>query len=201
MIIERSFDQGSDEWHKALIGNLGATGLKKIITSKGVPSKSREKYLWELAEEHISGKKIPLYPTYWMKRGLELEPEARHVFVWSTGIEIEEVAMIYSDNKTHHVSPDGINEKEQVGLEIKCLSLAVFDAYREANKLPTEFILQLQMSLAVSCFDYWYFFLYYPGLEPMTLKIERDESLIKIIKAEINIFIRDLNNLIERLKK
>jgi hypothetical protein len=31
-------------------------------------------------------------------------------------------------------------------------------------------------------------------------RVERDENLIKIIKAEVRIFLRDLNNLINELK-
>jgi len=202
IVIERSFAQGSPEWHSALLGNMGATGLKKIITSKGERSESREKYLWELAEEHLSGERVSNFQTYWTKRGLRLEPEAREVFEGITGYKVEEVAMIYPDEKKEtHISPDGIMEDIKKGLEIKCLSLEVFDKYKSKGVLPTEFRLQIQGSLAVTSWDSWYFFLYYPELTPMLLEIERDEPFIKLIKAETNIFLRDLKTLIERLKK
>lgn len=202
IVIEKSFKQGSPEWDNARLGNMGATGLKRIITSKGERSESREKYMWELAEEQISGERIDNFQTYWTKRGLRLEPEARGVFEDITGLSVETVAMIYpDDNKTHHISPDGIMEYIKKGLEIKCLSLAVFDKYKEAGVLPTEFKLQIQGSLAVTGWKSWFFFLYYPELAPMLLEIKRDEPFIKIIKAETNIFLRDLKTLVERLKK
>ena len=201
-IIERDFKKGSKEWDVACTGNMGATGLKKIITSKGERSKSREKYMWELAEEKISGEKIDNFQTYWTKRGLRLEPEARTVFEGITGYKVEEVAMIYPDEKKEsHISPDGIIENIKKGLEIKCLSLEVFDKYKSRGVLPTEFKLQIQGSLAVTGWDSWYFFLYYPELAPMLLEIERDEPFIKLIKAETNIFIRELNELVDRLRK
>ncbi|MCK5017408.1 MAG: YqaJ viral recombinase family protein [Candidatus Peribacteraceae bacterium] len=202
IVIERSFIQGSDAWMDARLGNMGATGLKKIITSKGERSKSREKYMWELAEECISGERVDSFQTYWTKRGLRLEPEARKVFNGIMGVEAEEVAMIYPDEKKeYHISPDGILEDQKKGVEIKCLSLEVFDKYKSKGVLPTEFKLQIQGSLSVTGWDSWYWFLYYPELTPMLLEIERDENFIKIIKAETNIFIRELNQLIERLKK
>lgn len=202
IVIERDFEQGSQEWHDARLGNMGATGLKKIITSEGDRSESREKYMWELAEEVISGQKVSNFQTYWTKRGLELEPEARQVFEGITGLEVEEVAMIYPNNKKEcHISPDGIMEDLKKGLEIKCLSLEVFSKYRDADKLPTEFKLQIQDSLAVTGWDSWFFFLYYPELSPMLLEIKRDEEFIKLIKVEKIMFLRELNKLIERLRK
>ncbi len=202
MIIERAFEQGSPEWHQALIGNMGATSLKKIITSKGERSKTRGKYMWELAEELISGERVPGFQTYWTKRGLILEPEARTVFEGIMGFKVEEVAMIYPNEKKEcHISPDGIMEDQRKGLEIKCLSLEVFDKYKNKGVLPTEFKLQIQDSLAVTGWDSWYFMLYYPELTPMIIEIERDEEFIKLIKAEKTIFLRELNTLTERLRK
>jgi len=201
IVIERNFIQGSDDWNSARLGNMGATGLKKIITSKGDRSKSREKYMWELAEEQISGERVDSFSTYWTKRGQRLEPEARGVFEDYTGLKAEEVAMVYPDEKKEtHISPDGIMEDIKKGLEIKCLNLEVFDRLKIKGVLPTEFKLQIQSSLAVTGWESWFFFLYYPGLTPMLLEIERDEDLIKIIKAETNIFVRELNQLVERLK-
>jgi putative phage-type endonuclease len=202
MIIENSFEQGSDEWHAARKKSIGGTGISKIITSKGDRSKQRSDYLYEKASQILTGKSKPLFKTYEMQWGTDHEPEARDLFSLIKNTTVLECAMIWSDeSKTNHVSPDGyFIIDEESGLEIKCPMLKNHVKYLENGKLPTAYILQVQSSLALTGWKSWWFMSYFPDVKPFILKVERDESLIKIIKAEVKIFLRDLNNLIKELK-
>ena len=199
MIIENSFEQGDEKWHSARMLSIGGTGTSKLITSKGVRSKSREDYLYSKASQRLTGKSKSIFQTYEMAWGHEHEPDARDIFSITKGIEVKTCAMIFADeNRDWHISPDGYMEDS--GLEIKCPQLKAYDKYVSGGVLPTEHILQVQSSLALTGFSHWWYMVYFPGLVPMILKIERDEDLIKIIKAEINIFNRDLQKLIAKLK-
>jgi len=201
IVIETGFKQHDPEWYAAMVANIGATGVKSIVTSSGKRSESREKYLWTMAEESLTGVKRPFYPTYDMKVGTAREPEARSVFEGFIGETVGQCAMIYPDEKKlWHISPDLIMPWRKEGGEIKCRSLIVFEKHKKKGVLPTEDKLQIQTSLACTQWDAWWYISYFPGLAPMILRIERDESLIKIIRAEIRIFLRDLTELLTELK-
>jgi len=202
MIIETGFKQHDTEWYEARLSSIGATGISKIITSKGVRSKSRSDYLYEKASQLLTGQSKPLFQTYEMKWGNDYEPEARELFSLLKDTEIEECAMIWNNEaKSWHVSPDGYGSFEKTfGLEIKCPMLKTHDGYLESGTLPTAYKLQVQSSLALTGWESWYFMSYFPGVTPLIIEVKRDEELIKIIKAEVKIFLRDLNTLIERLK-
>lgn len=201
MIIETSFEQGSDKWHDARLRSIGGTGIAKLITTKGERSKSREDYLTEKASQAITGKRKKIFQTYEMEWGHTYEPDSRDVFELVNGIKLDQCAMIFFDEtKSWHISPDGVNLDKKIGFETKSPQLKEFIATKKGNKLPTKHILQVQTSLALTGFDTWYFQSYFPELKPFTIKVARDEALIKIIKAEVKIFLRDLNNLIKELK-
>lgn len=201
MIIETGFNQGDPLWHKARMQSVGGTGTSKIITTKGVRSKSRKDYLLEKASQRITGKSKPLFETYEMRWGDFYEPKARSLFEFVMEIELSQCAMIFADGKKDsHISPDGINLDKEIGFETKCPQLKEFEATVDGNKLPTKHILQIQSSLALTGWEKWYFMSYFPGLKSFIIPVSRDEELIKIIKAEINIFNRDLEKLIIKLK-
>lgn len=202
MIIEQSFGQGTPKWEDARLDSIGGTGLKSIITnSTGERSKSRDNYLEEKAGNIISRDTKPFFQTWEMKWGHKYEPEARKNFEFIKDLYVDTCAMIFFDeSKTWHVSPDFFNRELRFGGEIKCPQLKEFRKTKKNNKLPTKHILQCQAGLALTGFDGWWFMSYFPGLEPFIVWVERDEDLIKIIKAEVRIFLRDLNNLIKELK-
>jgi len=202
VIIETGFEQGSEEWHKARLGSVGGTGISNIITSTGVISKSRETYLYELASQKITGKAKPLFTTYEMQWGLDHEPEARELFSFLKEVEVSQCAMIWAnENKNNHISPDGFfAEQDEQGLEIKCPQLKTHAEYLSGGVLPTKYKLQVQSSLALTGWPVWWFMSFFPGVTPFIIPVERDEQLIRIIKAEIAIFLEDLTALITKLK-
>ena len=73
-------EQRSPEWFEAICGNVGASSVDKIITTKGEPSKQRTEYMMTLAAERITGKQEVGYLTQAMVNGIEREKEARMLF-------------------------------------------------------------------------------------------------------------------------
>jgi len=192
-------DQGTPEWMALRVGSPGASGMDKIISSTGKVSTQRQKYLYQMAGEIITGEKAESYQNAHMARGIELEPEAREMFEFVHG-PVEQCAVIYQDERRFwHVSPDGIMPEQRAGLEIKCPSLPVHVEYLDKGKLPTAYKIQVQASMMVTGWQAWWFVSYYPGMKPLILKIERDEDLIQKIQDAVEKFCEDLKKLVGKI--
>ena len=201
MEIIRNCSQGSPEWFSLRVGSVGASSISKIITSTGKKSTQRQGYLYTLAGEILTGKKTESYSNQYMQDGIDREPQTRMEFQLETMKQVEEVALIFPDGRPGwHCSPDGILVGEEAGLELKSVIPATQVKYLDKGVLPTEYRLQCQMSLFVTGWDLWYFCSFCPGLKPLIVNVERDEKLIEIIKEDLNLFISDLNKLVDRLR-
>ena len=201
MIIEKSFEQGSPEWHNARVANPGVSNLSKIITSTGKPSTQRKTYLHQMAGEKILGKKEESFSSPAMSRGTEMEPEARSFFQIISGLEVEEVALCYANElKQYHCSPDGLLVGRKAGLEIKNPLLSTHIGYLDRGVLPTTYKLQVMGSMAITGYESWHFFSNYPGIKPLWIEVKRDEILINIIIESLQKFVYDMNELVKKLK-
>ena len=155
-MIVVDMEQGSPEWFESRLGNPGASSFDKIVTSTGKSSTQRQKYLYQLAGEIITGQKSDNYQNGYMTRGIELETEARDTFSFLTDIDVSQCGLVYPDHtKDYHCSPDGL--LSDGGLEIKCPTLPVAVEYLDKAKLPTEYVIQVQGSMMVTGLNYWYF--------------------------------------------
>lgn len=199
-IIVDDITQGSPEWFSACCGNVGASNIDKIITTKGERSKQREDFMYQLAGERITGKREETFQSQAMQNGIEREAAARTLFEMIYGIEVRQVGIVYKDEwKLCHCSPDGL--PENAGLEIKNPMMKTHVKYVLANKLPTDYFGQVQMSLYVTERDLWYFMSNYEGLPPLIIECHRDEAFINKLEAELNSFNEELLQIVERLKQ
>jgi len=199
--IIRDCEQGSETWFEYRCGSVGASDISKIITSTGKRSSQRNAYLYTLAGEIITGRKTESYSNRYMKNGIDLEFQTRMEFQLETMKQIEEVALIFPDGRPGwHCSPDGLVIGEKAGLELKSVIPATQAKYLDKDVLPTEYKLQVQMSLMVSEFERWYFCSFCPGFPIFIKVVQRDEELIEVIKKEVDLFVQDLNELVEKIK-
>ena len=195
-------EQNSDEWAQARVGMPSASVFDKLITSKGAASTSKQKLLYQLAGEKIIGAKEEGYTNGAMQRGIEMEPEARALFVLMTGLKVNEVGMCYFDErKDRSCSPDGLIVEEPEGLEIKCPSLAVHVSYLIDGKLPTAYLQQVQGSMYITGLDRWHFFSYYPGMKPFHIVVERDEMWIAKLSKILDDFVVELEATTKQLEE
>jgi len=191
--------QGSDEWFKARCGIPTASEFSSIITTQGKTSKSREKYMYQIAGERLLGKSVEGYTNGNMQRGQELEAEAREAYELITSQEVKQVGFCLSDNGLYGVSPDGLIGDEG-GLEIKCPTLPVHILYLLENKLPTDYVQQVFGQLLVTGRKYVDFFSYFPGIKPLLIRVERDDKFITILETELKLFCEDLKKIVAKLK-
>lgn len=193
-------EQRSDEWFSLICGNVGASSIDKIITTKGEPSKQREDYMMTLAAERICGRAEVGYPTQAMLNGIEREAEARTLFEMSHGVEVQQVGCIFKDDKRLcHCSPDGLIG-DNSGFEVKNPLSKTHVKYLLSDKLPTEYFCQIQFSLYVTERKSWFFMSHYPGLKPFVIECHRDEKWIDKCHRELEQFNQELDEMVKRIK-
>lgn len=200
-MITLDVEQQSAEWIIARLGIPTASCFDRIITTKGEPSKQAEKYLQQLACERVTGISEDSYKSAYMQRGNDVEAEARQFYELVTDSVVQKAGICYPDErKRYSCSPDGL-VGEDGGIQIKCPSGAVHVGYLLANKLPTEYFTQIQGELLCTGRKWWDFISYYPGLKPLLIRVNRDESFIATLKSALEAFCKDLDEVIERIRE
>ena len=188
--------QGSAEWLASRAGVITASKFveaRKRLKSgpkKGGFTEAAEDYAFRVAVERISG--TPLdegFSTWAMKRGNELEPEARAWVEVKLGIFVDVAGFVTTDDEKFGASADGFIDKDG-GLEIKCL----VDPGRIRNVILSddisEFMDQIQGGMWITGRKWWQFALFCPALEKVglqlyTKRVERDDNYINEMELDL----------------
>lgn len=201
MIIIDSIQQGTDEWIQEKIGKPSASNASRIITNSGKPSTQREGYLYELAGEALRGKKEEGYKNRNMEIGNEREDESRKLFEIIKDVEVEQVGVIYKDDKKQFLcSPDGLINREE-GLELKNVLPKTQVKYLLNDKLPSEYFGQIQMSLFITGFKCWWFMSYVDEIRPLIIRCEPDADFQIKLRVQLELFCSELLTIINKLKQ
>jgi len=201
MIIVNDIVQGSDEWLEAKLGKVSASRANLIVTTKGkqTTGESRKKYMYELAAERITGMRDVTFKSAAMEVGNEREEESRKLYEMMNDVEVEQVGLIYKDDtKEILCSPDGIVNRKY-GLELKNVLAKTQVGRLIDNKLPTEYVIQIQFSLWVTGFDRWDFCSYSPSLKPLIIPVYRDNGLMLRIEEEVYLFNKELKDVVRKI--
>lgn len=188
--------QGSAEWLASRAGVITASKFveaRKRLKSgpkKGGFTEAAEDYAFRVAVERISG--APLdegFSTWAMKRGNELEPEARAWVEVKLGIFVDVAGFVTTDDEKFGASADGFIDKDG-GLEIKCL----VDPGRIRNVILSddisELMDQIQGGMWLTGRKWWQFALFCPALEKVglqlyTKRVERDDNYINEMELDL----------------
>jgi len=191
--------QGSPEWFSARVGMPTSSNFDKIVTTQDNPSKQREKYLYTLAGEKVSGIKEDTYQSFAMQKGIEKEAEARDYYKMLYDVEVQEVGFCLADNGLWGCSPDGLVGKVG-GLEVKCPLIHTHVSYLIKGKLLEDYYQQAQGSLFVTGRKWWDVMSYYAGLKPLIVRVTPDKAFQKALEIELKVFCSDLNDLVQKIK-
>ena len=191
-------EQRTTRWYEARKARPTASAFDKIITTKGEPSKSAKKYMYQLAGEFVSGVTLESFQSEAMTRGIELEAEAREFYELTHSVEVRQVAFCLTDNNLSGCSPDGLVGEDGM-IEIKCPLVQTHVEYMLNNKLPTAYFQQVQGQLWVTDRKWCDFISYYPGLKPLIVRVVRDEVFITLLENEIEKFCIELKNIIKKI--
>jgi len=185
-VIIHDMEQYSPEWWAIRLGKPTASRFKDIFTSTGKAASGADNYMYSLLAESVANKPLESYESDWMRRGTELEPEARDYYELTQDVEVQRIGFVTDDDNRVGCSPDGL------GLEIKCPAPHTHMKYLLGGKCPAEYVPQVQGSMWICEEDTWDFMSYHPDLPPFIITVERDEKYIDGLAAEIEQFIEKM---------
>ena len=192
--VKGSHEQGSEGWLEARMGRLTGSSMSKIVPmrmSSGrwtMPYKASS-YIDEKIMEIVTGQVEVIADNEYMQWGRQCEPAAR---AWVEDIieapikEVGAILMPWSDRVA--ISPDGVGVDSEGGLfifESKSPKTKTHIGYLKANKVPADYVVQVQSEMMACEADYGYFCSYDPravGCEGLLLKVFPDEALQARIK-------------------
>lgn len=177
-------EQGSPEWLQARLGIPSASSYSKLVTTTGKASAQATGYINQLVAERITGEPTFFQVTDPMQRGMDLEPQARTAYEMETGSWVMQVGFLMHDTLQAGASPDGLIGKNG-GLEIKCPSAHTHVEYLRDGDLPIKYFQQVQGCLWISGRDWWDFMSYHPKMEPLIVRVFRDEEFIKALECAV----------------
>lgn len=198
-------EQGTPEWHAQRLGKATASRIADILakTAGGAISRSRANYEAELICERLTGQPTEHFQSFDMKRGTEIEPEARANYAFMRGVTPELAGFV--DHPT--IAMSGASPDSYVGddglLELKVVKPATQLDTLLSGKIDGGYQLQMQWQLAVTG-RAWVDFCSYSPLLPAHLqlfikRVPRDPERIKEVEAEVVAFLKGLDIKLARL--
>jgi YqaJ-like viral recombinase domain len=197
--------QGSEEWFRAKMGMPSASNFSTVMANgkDGGPSLTRTEYLYRLAGEIITERPAEeTFKSRAMERGKEMEPQAIADYEQRKGVQVRRVGLgiNFSGLKRCCASPDGLVGFDG-GLETKTmrpdLMIPLLD---RGARMPAEHRAQVMGNMLVFEKDFWDFKLFYPRMPDFTVRVYRDDSYIKQMHNQIEIFNHEKNRLVEKLR-
>lgn len=194
-------EQGTDSWHALRAGLPTASCFSAIMDRKknGDPTAARQKYLYTLAGQRITGKIVETYSGGALERGKIMEDEARKFYVFQSDQTCEQVGFVTNSIWHAGASPDSLVGSEGM-LEIKTKLPDLLLECLEADEVPEEHVAQCQGQLAVAQRAWVDLCCYWPGMPKFIKRIPRDETYIAKLKIEVRQFNEELDALVEKYK-
>jgi hypothetical protein len=194
-VIVHTAPQGSELWFKARAGVLTASMFKTARTKlkNGDWSSVARDYAVKTAVERISG--FPMdegFETWAMRRGRELEPEARDQLSHHIGMDIEECGFVTTDCARFGASADGLIGDTQ-GVEIKCVVSPERIRSALLDNDVSAYLDQIQGGMWITGRNVWHLAIYAPILsgvnKALTVwSVARDEDYIAALVDDLNRF-------------
>lgn len=205
MIDTRLLEQGSDEWKAARLGHASASNVAAIMskTKDGGESATRRAYKIKLVAERMTGIAQETYKNAAMEWGNEQEPFARMAYEAAKGLLVDKTGFWKHPTKEWiGVSPDGLVGDDGL-IEIKCPNTTTHLEYLWDDVVPTEYRKQIQMQLWVTRRQWCDFVSYDPRLptknQLFIKRCERDDKLIAAMQEEVDVFLNEIQAIIDKL--
>jgi putative phage-type endonuclease len=190
-----------------------ASRISDVIakTKTGV-STSRQNYLVQLVSERITGKKGDSFVNQAMLDGIERESAARELYMQTRGVSVTEVGFFdHPIIKNSGASPDGAVNAEEDGkyaglIEIKCPIETTHTNTLMSKSVPSKYIPQMQWQLACTGAKWVDFISYNPNfpegeLQLFVARVDRDDTYIGELEAEVIKFLEEVEQTILKLKE
>lgn len=198
-----NIEQNTPEWDFLRCGRFNASTLKKLFPTRG-DKKGYYDEIYRVAWERMTGKKVEAgYKSQSMENGHELEPFARERYELDNFREVSPGGFFSPDDDFKDwlgASPDGLIGTTGL-LEIKCPKYNTIMGYLIKDELPNEYFYQVHTQLYCSGREWNDFYVFHPNFPKQFLKrVYRDEAVIKSIQDKLTEAIKQVENIITRLK-
>jgi putative phage-type endonuclease len=199
------FPQGSAEWLASRAGKVTASRISDVLAKiKSGEAASRKDYRAQLVAEILTGRpQEDGFTNAAMQWGNEQEPFARSAYEVAKDCMVDQVGLVlHPAIDRAAASPDGLANDGL--LEIKCPKTATHLQYVLAGTVPTTY--QPQMLWQMACTERkWCDFVSFDprlpaDLQLLVVRMERDDARIKEMEDEVNAFLKEVDEVIEKLK-
>ena len=203
--IFHDIQQNTDEWMKMKLGKFSASMTNDLFSGKS--TKDYNDAITNVAFERITGKRQKQFSNKWMDYGHETEPEALENYEIETFNRVSNGG-IYILNEWVCASPDGGIEGQNGGVEFKCPAVSTYRDYLEQMEkfdkviIPKNYELQMQFQMYVSGFEFVDYMPYYDSsVKQILARVNRDEGTQIAITLKLNEAIRDVQDLMIKIKR
>lgn len=200
MQIYADIQQGTIEWLRVRMGIPTASCFHEVMMKPGPRGglpKGRITYMHKLAGEILTDEPMDSYVGFSMQRGKNDEDSARKYYAMVTDIEPQQVAFIKNGNCG--CSPDSLIGTNGM-FETKSAAAHIQIERLQNKDVPNEHFAQCQGGLMVAEREWIDFMSYCPRLPPFIKRVYRDERFIAELRIDINDFVDELNDLVERIR-
>jgi len=191
--------QRTDDWFSDRLGKVTASAVAKVMAKlkSGAPSADRSNYHAQLVTERLTGKPTETFTNAAMQRGIDLEPQARAMYSFATGHDVEEVGFVpHPTIAMAGASPDGLCGDDGL-CEIKCCGPARHIEMLTGSEPEDRYLKQIQFQMACTGRDWCDLAYFSPDFpEEMQLvvrRFDRDPALIETMEAEIIAFLGEVD--------
>ena len=199
-------EQGSKEWFDARCGKVTASRVADLSArTRNGYSSLRATYMSELLVERITGLPVEKYKTPAMEWGTAHEKTAREVYEGLHGNLVQTIGFVpHPSIENSGCSPDGLVDDDGL-IEIKCPNTSTHLETVMSGEIPDKYIPQMMWQMACTGRQWCDFISFDPRVPPklalFTQRIERDDSRIADLEAEVVKFINELNDKIHKLNE
>jgi len=206
-------EQRTDEWFQARLGKVTASRISDVLAkTKTGYSISRQNYLVQLVTERLTGQKADsFFMNQAMQDGVDREPIARKLYEVLNDVIVTEVGFYdHPRIAMSGASPDGVLPELLVfgiGLvEIKCPIETTHTNTLMSKKVPSKYIPQIQWQMAcVPNAKFCDFISYNPNFPPemqlFVSRVEKDLQYVLELEAEVEQFLKEVDQAILQLKE
>lgn len=186
--------QNSEEWLRARAGIPTASQFSTVL-AKG-EGKTRRTYMLKLAGEIITGEPMEGFSNEHTERGHAMEDEARDLYAFQTGAQLDRVGFIKDGRKG--ASPDSLIGTDG-GAEIKTKLPHLLIEILLKGEVPPEHKAQIQGTLWVAKRQWWDIAIYWPKMPLFVKRMERDEAYIQKLATEVDRFNAELDDVVAQI--
>ena len=198
--------QGTAAWLFERVGYCTASRFQDVIakTKAGKYTAARETYLWELVIERITAQPSDHWTSTAMQWGTDNENRSKMAYESATGAILEPCGFVkHPTIKWVGASPDALINDDG-GFESKSPYNSRYHLETVISKqMPDEHRAQVQGGMWVTGRKWWDFQSFDPrlpdDLQRFTQRIERDDTYIAMLEAEIIVFGQEVEQRVQQI--